>query len=300
MRFTLDQIAAFDSIVRLGSFNAAARQLNLTQPTVSQRIRELEFALGTVLFVRRGPHIKLTAEGQALQGYARGMLDLSREVAARFDTGAPLKGSLRFGTTDTFAQICLLEMIGRVEQIYPGLQISVCVDNSGALSRLLESGEIDVAIISQANLSDRIATIGLGCNRFAWVASVSTDHPAGVAEPSDFASQHVVVSAPPSILHQTVLAWFTAAGAAPSRISTCNNLSVIVQMVSAGIAVGVLPVAIARNEVASNRVRMIRVSPPLRDHEVSICYRKDSASVALREITSIVRELISGHHLFEV
>jgi DNA-binding transcriptional LysR family regulator len=299
MRYTLDQIAAFDSIVRLGSFNAAARQLNLTQPTVSLRIRELEAALGATLFVRHGSHITLTPAGETLHGYVRNMLGISQEIMTRFHNGAPLHGTLRFGTTDTFAQTCLLELIGRVEQIYPGIKISVCVDNAMVLSHLLEAGEIDVAITSRPNISDRIVDIRLGCNTFTWVASTSADLPSELLEPVDLASQHAIISARPSILHQTVLTWFDEAGTFPGRISTCNNLSVIIQMVSAGIAVGVLPVAIARGETASNRLRMLRVSPPLRSHEVSICYLKDNASVGLREIIRIVQGLVSEHHLFE-
>ena len=66
MNVTLSQLRTFERIVRLGSFRAAAQELRLTQPSVSQRIRELEDALRTQLFVRRGPRISLTAEGHAL------------------------------------------------------------------------------------------------------------------------------------------------------------------------------------------------------------------------------------------
>lgn len=54
MRLTVGQLSGFDCIVRLGSFNTAARHMNLAQPTVSQRIRELALALGRPLFARTG------------------------------------------------------------------------------------------------------------------------------------------------------------------------------------------------------------------------------------------------------
>ena len=72
MDLTLAQLRTFDCIVRLGSFHAAARELGLTQPSVSQRIRELETTLGTALFIRRGPRVSLTAEGHALIDHAGG------------------------------------------------------------------------------------------------------------------------------------------------------------------------------------------------------------------------------------
>src|SRR5436190_3328158 len=74
MNVTLSQLRTFERIVRLGSFHAAARELRLTQPSVSQRIRELETVLRTRLFIRRGPRISLTAEGHALIEYADRLL----------------------------------------------------------------------------------------------------------------------------------------------------------------------------------------------------------------------------------
>ncbi len=69
-KFSLAQLEAFLWICRLGTFHAAAERLNLTQPTVSLRIRELESALGARLFERRGNGMRLSAEGTILLRYA--------------------------------------------------------------------------------------------------------------------------------------------------------------------------------------------------------------------------------------
>src|SRR6185437_13952104 len=97
MHMTLAQIRTFERIARLGSFHAAARQLGLTQPSVSQRIRELEETLGVQLFLRRGPTISLTADGVALIAYADRLLGAAEEMVDRFRTRDPLKGVLRLG-----------------------------------------------------------------------------------------------------------------------------------------------------------------------------------------------------------
>jgi DNA-binding transcriptional LysR family regulator len=298
MRITLDQLETFDNIVRLGSFNAAARKHGLTQPTVSQRIRELESALKTQLFVRHGPRIRLTSDGEALRDFAQSMLRISRDMAARFDKSGPLKGNLRFGTTDTFAQTCLIPMIKRVEEIYPGIKISVFVDDSSTISRLLECGEIDTAIISQPNLSDDIVEINVGRNQLAWVAGMSMALPLGPLQADLLASHHIVISAPPSRLHQTVLNWFADANVSPARISASNNISVIIQMALAGTAISVLPISVVRAHIDANQLRVLEVSPSLDTHNVSICYRRDCDSIGLTEIIKIARELISEHRLY--
>src|SRR5262245_43778554 len=119
MRFTLAQIEAFAGIVRSGSFHAAARQLHLTQPTVSQRIRELENAIGSPLFVRQKPRIGLTPEGHALMEFARRLLGTAGELAEHFRTRNPLKGVLRLGVPATFAHTCMTDFLRRLEQRYP-------------------------------------------------------------------------------------------------------------------------------------------------------------------------------------
>ena len=80
MNVTLDQLKAFERIVRLGTFHAAAVDLHLTQPSVSTRIKELESALNVQLFVRNGPRISMTAEGHALIEYADRMLGTAGEI----------------------------------------------------------------------------------------------------------------------------------------------------------------------------------------------------------------------------
>src|SRR5690606_1479832 len=131
MHFTLAQIRAFQSIVQLGSFSAAANALGVTQPSVSQRVRELEGALGVKLFVRNGPQITLTAAGHALTPYATRLLQTVGEIAERFQTHDPLRGMLRLGVTDGFALVALSDMLQRLEKRYPALKTSVCVHDGG-------------------------------------------------------------------------------------------------------------------------------------------------------------------------
>src|SRR5436305_135367 len=122
MNITLAQLRTFERIVRLGSFRVAANQLGLTQPSVSQRIKELEAALRSELFVRRGPRLSLTAEGHALLDYADRILETAGEIVNRFRSRDPLTGLLRLGLSESFALICLTDLLRRLEQRYPDLK----------------------------------------------------------------------------------------------------------------------------------------------------------------------------------
>ena len=105
--------------------------------------------LNTPLFVRRGPRISLTAEGHALIEYADRMLDTAGELVERFRTRDPLKGMLRLGLNESFALICLPELLKRLEQQYPGIRTSVFVGDTGLVSQRAQRKALDIAVVSE-------------------------------------------------------------------------------------------------------------------------------------------------------
>src|SRR4051812_30581830 len=220
MNVTLSQLRAFERIVRLGSFHAAARDLSLTQPSVSQRIRELEEVLKTPLFVRRGPRISLTAEGHALVEYADRMLETAGEMIERFHTRDPLKGVLRLGLNESFALICLPELLQRLEQRYPDIRTSVFVGDTGLVSQALNRKELDIAIVSEPKVGSHVRLEPIGRNPLAWFASANFDLARGTLTPAELSQFHLVVSPPTAQLHSTVTQWFARAGTVPRRVST--------------------------------------------------------------------------------
>ncbi|MBP8322518.1 LysR family transcriptional regulator, partial [Pseudomonas aeruginosa] len=118
-RFSIPQMEALLAIARLGSFQAAAEHMNVTQPTISLRIRELESALGVRLFEREGRRAVLTAEGVLARRYAEKAVGVLDELETRLRTGDPLQGRLRVGASETMAMACLPAIVRQLEQRYP-------------------------------------------------------------------------------------------------------------------------------------------------------------------------------------
>src|SRR5436190_12484072 len=196
MNVTLSQLRTFERIVRLGSFHAAARELRLTQPSVSQRIRELETVLKTRLFIRRGPRVSLTAEGHALIEYADRLLGTAAEMVERFRTRDPLKGMLRLGLNESFALICLPDLLRRLELRYPGIKISVFVGDTGLVSQRLDKQELDSAIVSEPTVGPHVHREPIGTNRLGWFASIDSELARDVLSPADLCQFHLIVSPP--------------------------------------------------------------------------------------------------------
>jgi DNA-binding transcriptional LysR family regulator len=298
MNVTLSQLRTFERIVRLGTFHAAARQLGLSQPSVSQRIRELEAALNTELFLRRGPRINLTADGHALIDYADRLLAGTSEMVERFRTHDPLKGTLRLGLNESFALICLPDLLGRLEQRYPAIRTSVFVGDTGTVSRMLNERELDIAIVSEPSVGSHVKQEPIGVNRLGWFAGADFEIARGVLTPHDLCRFHLIVSPATARLHATATKWFADAGAAPSRVSTCNSISVTILTVVRGKAIGLVPIRVMQDEVDRGLARLVPVAPELPGHRVSICYQIREFGPGLSVLVDLTRELIARHNLF--
>src|SRR6516225_5783621 len=101
---TLDPhlLRSFLAVAQSLSFTQAAQRLGVRQPTVSQHVRKLEEAVGRPLFIRDTRSVALTADGEAMAGFARTIL-ATHEQAAGYFSGSGLRGRLRFGVSDDLA-----------------------------------------------------------------------------------------------------------------------------------------------------------------------------------------------------
>lgn len=300
MHLTLNQIKAFERIARLGSFSAAALELNLTQPSVSQRISELESALATSLFNRRGPRIELTAEGRALLEYADRVLNKTAEIVDRFRTRDPLRGMLRIGLSDSFALFCLPDLLRRLEQRYPAVKASVFVGDTGAVSQRLNSRELDIAIVSEvAELGHHVRQAQIGHGRLGWFSHPQFKVPRRRLSPADLGQYHLFVGPPSSQQYRTVSEWFSRAGVTPNRISTCNSIAVTIETVRAGVALAAIPDRIMRSDLESGRVKLLSVTPAMPAHAVSIGYQLSEFGPGLGVVVELTRELIAEYQVLE-
>src|SRR5690606_9550565 len=98
------QLEAFQRIAQYESFQTAATYLNLSQPAVSVRIRELERAVGKSLIQRRTRKLQLTPAGALLLKQANLILQLTRQITG--DDSDPLAARIRIGAPGSFAHVC--------------------------------------------------------------------------------------------------------------------------------------------------------------------------------------------------
>ncbi len=144
----VEKLTTFRAVVRHGSFSAAAKSLNLTQPAVSRQVSLLERRLGTQLVVRTHRGVRVTEAGALLLQHTDALLN--RLAIAEWEIGqlAGLRGgTVRLGSFFSALVSLSAELAVVFEDRHPGLTIADdLVNRDEALSKLIR-GALDVAIV---------------------------------------------------------------------------------------------------------------------------------------------------------
>jgi LysR family transcriptional regulator, low CO2-responsive transcriptional regulator len=131
-----------------GTFTAAARHLGVTQAAVSQRIQQLEVALGAPLFRREGGRVSLTEAGRRLHEYARRIDDLTAEAWAAV-TGRPAEpaGELVLAASSVPGQHLLPPTLAVFRRRHPRVRVRVSVSDTDDVLRHVERGEAHLGLV---------------------------------------------------------------------------------------------------------------------------------------------------------
>jgi DNA-binding transcriptional LysR family regulator len=293
MKATLSQIETLYWISRLHGFHAASAHLNITQPTVSLRIRSLERALGMKLFERSGRRVRLTSEGRDLLPQAERMIGLAEELNAKRAPGDPLRGRLRMGAPDSFGLTCMPGLLRALKKQYPELNVALTIDNSNVLSQKLNDRELDVAILADPKIEPHVALEPLGTVECAWVASTRLHLPRGTVRPKDLAPHQIFTNPEPSNLMTLVRDWFASAGLEVPHLSTCNSLSVILRLTMAGAGVSLLPTVILPRRPGSSSLRVLHAQPRVGRGRLFAAYQLDKAGRKVEAVLDTARRVIA-------
>jgi DNA-binding transcriptional LysR family regulator len=144
----LHKLEIFVTVARTGSFSAAAEQLLLSQPAVSQHVHDLEASLGTRLFVRSRRGVTPTPAGAQLHDYAQAIFRLVAEAENVVTDVANLAaGQLAVGATPGVSVYLLPEPIQEFHSRYPNLNVTVRTGITPEIMADLRSGRLDLGLI---------------------------------------------------------------------------------------------------------------------------------------------------------
>jgi DNA-binding transcriptional LysR family regulator len=226
-----DQLRSFLAIVDTGSFTRAAERVNKTQSAVSMHIRRLEEQLGCVLFVKHGRGARLSEEGEKLIDFARRMMQIEAGALAALSRKG-LKGMVRLGIPDDYAEFFLADILSRFYQRHPVVEVSVVCENSVALAAQVRAGALDLAVVTDGEGAENIEPIRE--EQLVWVASKRFQ-----VDPS--VPLALAMGSPSCIWRRMAEEALRACNRATRSLLVSKNFSAIGPIVRAGLAVTVLP-----------------------------------------------------------
>lgn len=158
MNVNLELYKIFFCVVKHGSITGAAKELFISQPAVSQSIKQLEHQLGGNLFHRTPRGMELTQEGRAILEYVERANGLIEQAEIKFNQMKNLvEGTISIGASDNICRNFLLPYICEYKKKFPGINLRFINGTSSQTISLLKSGKVDIGFINLPVSDDDIA-----------------------------------------------------------------------------------------------------------------------------------------------
>jgi len=287
---TIKQVEALCWIVRLGTFEAAARKLHTSQAAITKRIRELEAACESPLFDRSGRRAHLTERGRELARAGEALL-AQRDRMAIVATGPEhLAKRFHFGVTELTALTWLPQLVGAIRRRWPRVVLEPDVDSSASLHRRLAAHALDFIIVPKAIEDPRFASVPLGSVRNEWMCSpdyLPGDSPLAL---QDLARHVVLAQDDQSFTGRFFNRWIEAQGLSLSRTISSNSLIAQGGLAMAGLGITYLPRDYFADLVSEGSLRIIRTNPALPEVPYVAMFRPDEPDEFNGHVATLARE----------
>ena len=290
---SLRQLQYLVAVADLGGFSKAADACHVAQPSLSAQVAQAEAQLGVQVFERGQRGVHVSAAGAAVLEQARVVLNAARhleDVAAQLTD--PFTGTLRLGVIPTVGPYLLPDVVPILRAAYPKLTMQWTEERTPTLIRLIDEGQIDAAILAQDSNIEGLAHARLTFDPFVIAAArqnplLASHRP---ARPADLDGAEVLLLEDGHCLRDQALSLCDRAGARESDFRA-TSLATLVQMVSSGNAVTVLPAMTVPVENRRGQLGLREFAPKTPGRTLVLAWRKGSAlKGALDAVAATIRD----------
>jgi LysR family transcriptional regulator, hydrogen peroxide-inducible genes activator len=288
-QMTLRQLRYFDALARHNHFGRAAAACAISQPALSMQIKELEDTLGGVLIERGARQVRLTKFGEEAAARVRDILRSVDELGdfARASRDR-LAGRLRLGMIPTIAPYLLPAVMGDLTRIHPELDVHVREALTSKLIEELGEGRLDAAIVALPISEPSLTEVPLLAETFLLVRPGEDE---GLPVPSGemLREMRLLLLEEGHCFRDQALSFCNLQSSPPRELLDASSLSTLVQMVSAGMGVTLIPEMAVAVETRRAPVSVARFKEPQPARMIGMVWRKTSPLAAqLTELSEVV------------
>ena len=274
----LRHLRYFLSIAELSSFRAAAEELFVSQPTLSQQMKDLERELGTALFERAGRGVRLTQAGKLFVEYAHRSLNILQEgQAAILEYDSVLRGCLRIGVLQTVGTYLIPQAIVKFTNKYPRVDLRVLEMSAREIESGLIDGGLDLGISFEPISKAAFLVETLFCQQLMLL--VSKQHPLSGRKRircADLAQHRLCLLNRKFSTRQMIDTAFAEAKVPLDVAAELNSVSACVAVAKAGGPATILPeLAVRENKSAVG----IRIERPIVKRKVCLLNTKTQSPI---------------------
>jgi len=266
-RITLRQLEYVVAVGELGSITAASAKVNVSSPSISAAISQLEMDMGVQIFVRRHAQgLSLTSSGRRLFDEAKVILNKVQNLGAvADDTEGKLRGTLKLGCLITIAPILSANIRRRFEDMYPETEIILYEAHQADLLAMLDRAEIDLALTYDLGIASD--TVFVDVATLPPYVLLGADHPLAAASELAIGElvEHPMVLLDLPLSGDYFLSMFHRLGLTPNIAVRTKELPVLRSLVANGYGYGLLNVR-TRAAVAPDGLPLV-FTPLKGDHQ---------------------------------
>jgi LysR family hydrogen peroxide-inducible transcriptional activator len=292
---SLRQLQYVVAVADLRGFRRAAHACHVSQPSLSAQVALVERQLGIQLFERDSRTVRISSRGGVVIEQARRILiaagelgDIARQAAD------PFHGTLRLGVIPTIGPYLLPDLTPALAKRFPRLSIAWTEARTQDLVRELRDGSLDAVLLAlEADIGDLDHVVVM---RDSFVLAASARHPLvktrAAASPGVLDGASVLLLDDGHCFRDQALSVCAQHGASEERFRA-TSLGTLVQMVSAGESVTLLPSLALSVENRRGQLRIRRFATPVPGRTIALAWRRGCAlREALRRVSETIRDAI--------
>ena len=262
-RLSLDQLHAVVEVVQLGSFSAAARNLNLTQPAVSLQVRELEQRLGVQLVERLGKRAYATAAGAELIERAR---RIEREVDDALDAMRRRRDGglarIRIGTGGSILAYLLPPVLRTLRRKHPNIEIVVMTGTTDEMAARIAQNDLDIALVTMPVMERSVSVVLVRSDPMVAVLPPTEQDAPPKLDAATLGRYPLIFDSTGATMHQIARGWFRAAGIEPRAAMELGHAAMR-NLISAGLGASILPIEAVMGDASNAPVVLRPLDPPV-------------------------------------
>jgi DNA-binding transcriptional LysR family regulator len=279
-------------VVKYNSYTRAAEHLSLTQPAVTQHIKQLEKELNIKIFSRVGKELKLTKEGNIVLQYARRNIALYERMKQNLLDEQRHVRQLTVGITHTAESNAVAEVLGRYSAQNPGTTITIITDSIKNLYNMLQNYEIDIAVVEGKIQDPGINSLLLDTDSLVLV--VSNNNPLAkksMVTINELKKQPLILRRPSSGTRNLFTAHLESNNMSLNDFNVIlevDNIATIKDLIRRDIGVSILARSACLDELKKGKITVLPIENLSMIREINILYHRDFKHVDILE--SIIKE----------